>query len=58
MPIENYIASISVKNIDDNMTEVIWSSSFNAVEVGEEEVKQIISGIYIAGLKSLYSLFE
>ena len=58
LPIENYIASISVKNIDDNMTEVIWSSSFNAVEVGEEEVKQIISGIYIAGLKSLNSLFE
>ena len=58
LPIENYIASISVKNIDDNMTEVIWSSTFKAVEVGENEVKQIISGIYMAGLNSLNSLFE
>jgi len=58
LPIENYLASITVKNIDNNMAEVTWQSSFNAVDVSEDEVKQTISSIYLAGLDSLYRIFK
>lgn len=58
LPIENYVASIQVKNIGDKMTEVLWRSSFHAVEIGEGEIKEIISSIYTAGLNSLNNLFE
>lgn len=58
LPIENYTASIAVKSVNKNLTEVTWQSSFNAVDVGEDEVKKIISGIYLAGLNSLDKLFK
>ena len=57
LPVENYAASISVKSKDGDLAEVIWQSSFNAVNVSDDEVKQIISGIYLTGLDSLNSLF-
>ena len=58
LPIENYTASITVTNIDENLAEVTWQSSFNAVDVGDDEAKKIISGIYLAGLNSLNKLFK
>ena len=58
LPIANYLSSISVKNVDDNRAEVTWQSSFNAVDVGEEEVKEIISDIYLTGLDSLKKTFK
>lgn len=58
LPVENYIASINVVNKSDDLTEVIWSSSFIAVGVSEDEAKQLISGIYSTGLNSLNRLFE
>ena len=58
LPIENYLASITVISIDENLAEVIWKSSFNAVSVSEDEVKQIISGIYLTGFQSLNDLFK
>lgn len=58
LPIENYAASLSVTSIDNNMTVVIWKSSFNAAGASKEEAKQIISGIYITGLQSLKNLFK
>ena len=57
LPIKNYLASIAVINKEDHLTEVIWKSSFNAVNVSDDEVKQIISGIYKTGLNSLHELF-
>ena len=58
LPVENYRASITVISVDANLTEVIWQSSFNAVDVSKDEVKQLISGIYLAGLNSLNGLFK
>lgn len=58
LPIKNYIASITVKSIDENMAEVTWQSSFKAVDVSDDEAKKIISGIYLAGLNSLNKLFK
>ncbi len=58
LPIKNYKASITVVNLDKHMTEVIWQSSFIAVDISDNEIKEIISGIYMAGLNSLDKIFE
>jgi len=58
LPIENYTATITVRNKDENLTEVVWKSSFNAVNISDDEVKQIIRGIYLAGFKSLNNIFK
>lgn len=58
LPIANYTATIAVKNIDNKLTEIIWQSTFDAVDVSEDEVKQIISSIYLKGLNSLAILFK
>ena len=58
LPVENYYASIIVKEVKNNMTEVVWHSSFNAVGVSNDEAKQTISGVYLAGFNSLTSLFK
>ena len=58
LPITNYHASLTVKNIDDKMAEIIWKSSFDPVDVRDDEVKKIISGIYISGFESLTKLFN
>lgn len=58
LPVENYIASITVMSKDDNSTEIIWRSSFNAAGVSEGEAKELISGIYLTGLNALKRLFK
>lgn len=40
LPVENYVASVTVMNIDDSVTEVVWQLPFNAVNVSDEEVKE------------------
>ena len=58
LPVKNYVASVSVVSAGDHLTEVVWQSSFNAVNLSKDEVRKIISGIYITGLSSLNKLFE
>ena len=58
LPVENYVASISVTNMGDNLAEVVWQSSFNAVDVSEDEAINIIRGIYLTGLNSINRLFK
>ena len=58
LPIANYAASLSVIRLENNMTEVIWKSSFIAVGVSGDEAKKIISGIYSTGFQSLNDLYK
>lgn len=58
LPVKNYVASISVVSVGEHRTEVVWQSTFNAVDLSDAEVRDIISGIYKAGLTSLNNLFE
>ena len=58
LPIENYTASITVTKKDENLTEVIWKSTFDAVNISDDEVKQIIRNIYMAGFQSLNDIFK
>ena len=46
LPVGKYHATITVKSIGNNETEVSWQSTFNAVGANNDEVKKIISDIY------------
>ena len=58
LPIENYTAILTVINKDENLAEVVWKSSFNAVNINEDEIKKIIKGIYLSGFQSLNNIFK
>ncbi|MBT8123998.1 MAG: SRPBCC family protein [Gammaproteobacteria bacterium] len=58
LPVRNYHATITVKSVGNNEAEVIWQSTFNAVGASNNEVKKIISDIYLAGLNSLITLYK
>lgn len=58
LPVENYHATLTVKKVGNNEAEVIWQSTFNAVDESNDVVKKIISDIYLAGLDSLITLYK
>lgn len=58
LPVGNYHATITVKSVGNNEAEVIWQSTFNAIGASNDEVKKIISDIYLAGLSALIALYK
>ncbi|ATU94077.1 SRPBCC family protein [Phyllobacterium zundukense] len=52
LPVENYRATISV-SADGDGTRVDWKSSFDAKGKSDSEAKDVISGIYKAGLDKI-----
>ncbi len=58
LPVSNYRAVLTVKSVGNNEAEVIWKSNFNADGASDDEIKKIISDIYLAGLNSLITLYK
>ncbi len=59
LPIANYVSQIQVKEYGRRgKAKVIWSSSFDAVGVSDEEAAEIMSGVYVAGLEYLRDLAD
>ena len=58
LPISDYHAVIIVESAEGNKAEVTWRSNFMAAGVSNEEAKDIIRGIYVAGLDSLVALYK
>lgn len=52
LPVENYRATISV-SAEGDRTRVDWKSSFDAKGKSDSEAKDVISGIYKAGLDKI-----
>jgi len=53
MPIKNYKGKMVVNKLSDNKSEFIWSSTFEAVEGTENEMKKALSGLYSLGVEGL-----
>lgn len=58
LPVDNYHATITVKSVGNDGAEVVWKSTFTAVGASNDEVKKIISDIYLAGLNTLITLYK
>ncbi len=57
MPIENYEGKMEVKNLSDTKSEFIWSSTFEAAEGTEQDMKKALSGLYSLGVEGLKKKF-
>lgn len=53
LPIDDYLSTLKVKELDDGGCEVEWSSKFEANGVSEEEACGIIESFYEAALEAL-----
>lgn len=58
MPIENYVGKMEVNKLSDTKSEFIWSSTFEAAEGTEEEMKKALSGLYSLGVEGLKKKFS
>lgn len=57
MPIQNYIGTLQVNEWEDGRSEFIWSSTFEAAEGMEDEMREALEGLYslvVEGLKSKF----
>ena len=57
LPVTNYEATIRVKDDGEGNTSVEWSSEFEAEGAPENEARDVIAGIYQAGLDNLKKMF-
>lgn len=58
LPVDNYISNMKVNEISTNQCEIVWTSSFVASGVSDDEAKQIIEEIYNMGFEGLKKLFQ
>jgi carbon monoxide dehydrogenase subunit G len=56
LPVAKYVSTIKVSGTGDAST-IEWSSTFNAKDAPDDKAKEVISGIYKAGLESLMKKF-
>lgn len=58
MPIDDYMGTMKVTELDESICEVKWSSTFNAKGISENESVGMIKGIHAMGLDGLRKLHE
>lgn len=56
LPVSNYLSTIKVTGSGDSST-IEWTSTFDAKDAPDDKAKEVISGIYKAGLESLKGKF-
>jgi carbon monoxide dehydrogenase subunit G len=58
IPIMDYVATISVTELDAGMSKVQWRSTFNANNVPDEMAIETVANVYDAGMNSLAKHFN
>lgn len=58
LPLEDYLASMTVVPVDDARCEVHWSSTFGPGPFTEEQAEATVVGIYRAGFDALKKTVE
>ena len=56
LPVANYVSTIKVMGSGGTST-IEWSSTFDAKDAPDDKAKEVMSGIYKAGLESLMKKF-
>lgn len=57
MPISNYTGTMLVEEAGDNQSEFTWSSTFEVSEDAENEIKDVLEGLYSLGVEGLRKNF-
>ncbi|MFP6641220.1 MAG: SRPBCC family protein [Myxococcota bacterium] len=58
LPVEDYLASMTVIPLDESSCEVCWESTFGPGEMTEELARSTVEGIYGGGLEALRKTVE
>lgn len=58
LPLENYLASMTVIPVDDSNCEVRWESTFEPGPMSEDQAEATVVGIYRAGFDALKKTVE
>ena len=58
LPVEHYVSTLSIKANDNGGSVVKWSSNFDAKGATDDKAKEVIAGIYDAGLGRLSGYFN
>lgn len=58
MPIKNYRGRMEVNKLSDSTSEFIWSSTFEAEDGTEKEMRQALAGLYSVGVEGLKKKFS
>ena len=59
LPVANYVSTLAAKLDDDgDETELVWSSTFDAKGVPDDKAKEIVGGIYEAGLDNIAGMMK
>jgi hypothetical protein len=56
LPVADYVSTIKVTGSGDASI-IEWSSTFNAKDAPDDKAREVITGIYRAGLESLKGKF-
>jgi len=57
LPLENYLATVQVRDLGGNQCEVVWSSTFEPKGAPEAEAKKIVEGVYSLGFEGLKKMY-
>jgi len=61
MPIENYLATITITEVDEGRSHIVWTCSFDAPSMSDEQAQGMASGLegaykgMIGGLQQLFA---
>ena len=58
LPLEDYLASMTVLPVDDSSCEVRWESTFSSEAMTDEQAEATVVGIYRAGFDALKKTAE
>ena len=57
LPLENYLATVQVKDLGGNQCEIVWSSTFDPKGAPEAEAKKVVEGVYSLGFDGLKKMY-
>ena len=57
LPLDNYLATVQVRDLGGNQCEVVWSSTFEPKGAPEAEAKKVVEGVYSLGFDGLKKLY-
>jgi mxaD protein len=57
MPIQNYTGTMQVDELENGKTKFTWSSTFDAAEGAEDDMKEALEGLYSLGVQGLKNKF-
>ncbi len=57
-PFEGYVATMRVNGLGEGSSELVWSAKFSAKGMSDQEVTDLLDGLFLQGIDGLRKLTE